>query len=478
VTTEAAAGEAAPTDRAAPTQRAATARAARPRRAPGDLSFRLDPALVESFAAEEPAWLADDRRAALARYEELPAESNPLYTGYLDLRAAELADARPYETPEGRPPGPASATPSPDLAGLASFVEDRVEAVMLDETARAAGVVLEPIGAHVGRDPSTARRLLTDPASLPVDDRFAQLTRAGWNQGVVVRVPEGLRLERPIVIRWAVGAPGRVLLTRTVVELGDQAAATIVEEIIPSGPEIGCADGEPVPQALFTSTMEARLGSGATLGVAAVQETGPGQVVLSHRTGRVGEAATLRWALAQLGGRIVRGRVDTHLDGDRSAVEQVEIVFGTGDQLFDLTTYTRHVGRDTTGSVLSKGALRDRGRMFLKGMAIIERSAVGTDSFLGEYGMNLSKQTRSVAIPSLEIDQPDCRRAAHSSSVGPIDEDQVFYLESRGIPDDEARKSIVLGYLEPVVARVPLPDVQDRLRSLLESKWVSGAGPA
>ncbi len=110
----------------------------------------------------------------------------------------------------------------------------------------------------------------------------------------------------------------------------------------------------------------------------------------------------------------------------------------------------------------------------MKGMIVIDRSAVGTDSFLGEFGMNLSKATRSVAIPSLEIDQPDCRRAAHASSVGPIDETQLFYLESRGIPPDEARKFIVLGFLEPVVARVPLADAQDRLRALLEAKWDAG----
>ena len=83
--------------------------------------------------------------------------------------------------------------------------------------------------------------------------------------------------------------------------------------------------------------------------------------------------------------------------------------------------------------------------------------------------------TRSVAIPSLEIDQPDCRRAAHASSVGPIDESQLFYLESRGIPPDEARKFIVLGFLEPVVARVPLVEAQDRLRELLEAKWDAGS---
>ena len=120
-------------------------------------------------------------------------------------------------------------------------------------------------------------------------------------------------------------------------------------------------------------------------------------------------------------------------------------MFGSDDQLFDLTSYTTHIGRDTTGDLLSKGALLDRARTYIKGLIIIEKTAIGTDSFLGEFGMNLSKQARSVAIPSLEIDQPDCRRAAHSSSVGPIDETQLFYLESRGIPPDEARKFIVLG---------------------------------
>jgi Fe-S cluster assembly protein SufD len=110
----------------------------------------------------------------------------------------------------------------------------------------------------------------------------------------------------------------------------------------------------------------------------------------------------------------------------------------------------------------------------MKGMITIDRSARGTDSFLGEFGMNLSRRARAVAIPSLEIDQPDCRRAAHSSSVGPIDETQLFYLESRGIPPDEARKFIVLGFLEPVVARVPLEDVRERLRALLDEKWSAG----
>ena len=220
--------------------------------------------------------------------------------------------------------------------------------------------------------------------------------------------------------------------------------------------------------------MEVTVGDGASLQVASLQELPANVVAIQHRAANVGEAATLQWALAQLGGRLVRSRVENRLVGDRSSVEQVEIVFGADEQLFDLTSYTTHVGKNTTGDLLSKAALLEKSRTYLKGLITIERSANGTDSFLGEFGMNLSKAARSVAIPSLEIDQPDCRRAMHSSSVGPVDETQLFYLESRGIPPDEARKFIVLGFLEPVVARVPLASAQDRLRELLEAKWIAG----
>ena len=284
-------------------------------------------------------------------------------------------------------------------------------------------------------------------------------------------MPAGVKLARPIILRWEVGQGGRALLTRTILDLGAGASASVLEELDSSsnGPLVPGA-----PQALFTGTLELHLDPESELSVASIQNLPANTIAFQQRRADIGEGAALHWALAQLGGRLVRSRVDNRLTGDRSSVEQVEIVFGDGTQLFDLTSFTTHLGRNTTGNLLSKGALKDAARTFMKGLITIEKSAVGTDSFLGEFGMNLSKDARAVAIPSLEIDQPDCRRAAHSSSVGPIDETQLFYLESRGIDPDDARKFIVLGFLEPVVARVPMADAQDRLRELLEAKW---AGP-
>ncbi len=449
------------------------------RRAPADLPFDFaDRGLVDALVVDrgEPDWLRDERLAALGVYESLPVESNRLYTPYVDLRAAELTTVRPYVRTAN---GAVSASSLPEgTSGLIELREDGVAALVLSAEAETAGVRLETFSAALERDPDGLRADLVGGRTLPLDDKLAQLARGFWSQGVRLVVPAGVRLDRPFLVRWAVGNPERALISRTLIRLGEGAEAAVVEELVASGPVIACAAGETVPQSLFSATLEVILERSASLAVASIQELPPGVVALQHRHATIGEAATLVWALAQLGGRLVRSRVDNRLEGDRGTVEQVEIVFGSGDQLFDLTSYTRHIGRDTTGNLLSKGALLDASRSYLKGLIVIDRTAVGTDSFLGEFGMNLSKQARAVAIPSLEIDQPDCRRAAHSSSVGPIDETQLFYLESRGIEPDEARKFIVLGFLEPVVARVPLEAARDRLRTLLEEKWAEASPTA
>jgi Fe-S cluster assembly scaffold protein SufB len=431
---------------------------------------RADVAAIHA-AGDGPDWLLADREAAFDAFEALPAETNRLYTTYVDLRGAQLAETELVRV-SAVDPAPIDLPAGSD--GLLVVTDGDLTGVALSPEAAGAGVELTTLADLLNRRPERARELLDGATTLPADDRFAQLTRAAWSQGVILDVPDGVRLARPIVIRWATGAAGRAVIGRTLIALGDGASASLLEELV--GIEGAESDGPHGPQSFLGGSLEVHLGRDARLDVASLQELPATTVAFQHRIAVIGEGATLHWALAQLGSRLVRSRVDNRLEGDRSTVEQVEIVFGGEDQLFDLTSYTRHIGRDTTGNLLSKGALLDRARSFMKGMIVIEKTAVGTDSFLGEFGMNLSKATRSVAIPSLEIDQPDCRRAAHSSSVGPIDETQLFYLETRGIPPDEARKFIVLGFLEPVVARVPVADARDRLRALLEAKWDAGTG--
>ncbi len=442
-----------------------------PRRAPADLPFSFaDRALAESLseARAEPAWLREDRLAAADAFAALPVETNQLYTTYVDLRAADLFAARPYVTTAA---GSAVAGDVPEgTAGIIELREDAIVRLALAPDVAARGVVLETLGAAIARGDAAVRAALTGTA-LPADEKLAHLSRGFWSQGIHLHVPDGVRIEAPIMLRIAAGTPERALLTRTLIRLGSDAEASLVEELVAAGPPVACAAGEPVPQALFGGTSEIELGSGAVLRFASIQDLPAGTVAFQQRAARIGASASLRFAIAQLGARIVRSRIDNRLEGAGGEVEQVEIVFGGNQQLFDLTAYTRHIGKDTTGNLLSKAVLQQGSRAYIKGLISIEKTARGTDSFLGEFGMLLDKQSRSVTVPSLEIDQPDCRRAAHASSVGPIDPAQMFYLESRGIPPDEARKFITLGFLEPVVARVPLEAERDHLRSLLEAKW-------
>ena len=306
---------------------------------------------------------------------------------------------------------------------------------------------------------------------LPRDEKLAALSRGFWSQGIHLHVPDGIQLDRPILLRWVAGTRGRALLGRTIIRLGVDASASVIEDQVAPDPGADRPAGETSLQGLVGATSEIHLDAGATLSFASIQDLSLTTTLLHQRAATLGRGAGLKLALAQLGGRIVRSRIDNRLVGQGSSVEQVEIVFGGTDQLFDLTSYTRHVGQDTTGNLLSKAVLQQGSRAYVKGLISIEQTARGTDSFLGEFGMILDRNSRSVTVPSLEIDQPDCRRAAHASSVGPIDPAQLFYLESRGITPDEARKFITLGFLEPVVARVPLEAERERLWGLLEAKW-------
>ena len=467
---------------------APVARPAPVRQAPTDLTLTfIDEATVRAVAAAagDPEWLLADRLAALAGFAALPIESNQLYTTYVDLRNAKLAETRPSVTAvAGRPEPDTNQALLPEgAAAYSEFRDDGIAALVLSPEAHDAGVTLESLAHLAVRDPDLLAQLLDGGCTLPEKDKLAQLTRALWSDGLFLHVPDGVRLERPIVLRWSIGAPGAALLARTIISVGDDAEVSILEEQVSSAKPDAASDSATAPdsattQAFFAGTTEVRVGAGSIVSFAGLQDFGANQIAFQHRSAVVGKASTLRWALAQLGCRVIRSRIDNRLEGDGASVEQAEIVFGSSDQLFDLTSYTRHLGRDQTGNLLSKGALGDRSRAYLKGLITIDKPAHGTDSYLGEFAMLLSKQARSVAIPSLEIDQPDCRRVAHASSVGPIDETQLFYLESRGLDPDEARKVIVLGYLEPVVARVPLEAARERLRDLLEAKWAARGGAA
>jgi len=419
-----------------------------------------------SSALREPDWLLADRLAALDRVAQLPAEPNQLFMTYLDLRAVDFAAIEPYPPVAGARPEVAL----PDGAAALVHVDERaIVGTALSPEARAAGVSITSLDEVARERPELVRAFIEGGGSLPDDDAFGHVARALHTLGLVVHVPAGVELKAPIVLRWSAGAAGFGLISRTIILLGQGAHASVYEEQLRSSAASHGAGAR--ADSVWWGTTEIDVADGATLDFAGEQDFGPGTAAFVSRQSRVGADATINWAVASVGARLQRSRIENLLEGRGATVKQVEIGFGDGRQLFDLTSYTRHRGEDTTSDLLNKGVYTGKSRGYIKGLIDIPHSGRGTDSFLGEFSMLLERTARSVTIPSLEIDQPDCRRAMHSSSVGPIDENQVFYLMSRGLSREAARKAIVMGFLEPVVARIPLPAAQDRLRELLQRKW-------
>ena len=176
---------------------------------------------------------------------------------------------------------------------------------------------------------------------------------------------------QPIVVRWALGERVARLVTRTLVR---RSARTPTRRSSRSSCRRDPDGRRDAPVVLRRARSRSCSADGAASRVVEPPgAAGRTLVAFQHRTASIGEGATLRWALAQLGGRLVRSRVDNRLEGDRSSVEQVEIVFGGGDQLFDLTSYTRHIGRDTTGNLLSRARSWTRRASYMKGLIMIEQ---------------------------------------------------------------------------------------------------------
>ena len=393
------------------------------------------------------------RRSAHAAFHTLPTESNLLFTGYVDLRSADAEGSALIAPPQKIVELPASELP----VGAAALVHlsSRGVAVHLGAEARAAGLTVEPLKGDT-------------PLKGADVDRMTALIGAYWTSGAQISLARGT-IAAPIIIKVESPAQGEALVTRIAVSLGADAHATISEEVIGERSN-GSGQSGAAARSLLATTSEVTLGKGATLRLTSIQELPEDVVYIPVRRHEFEANAELHIAAAQIGARLVRGRIDHQLTGNGSKVRQVEVIFAAGEQLHDVTTYSLHAGERTVGDLLAKGIFAGKARGFVKGVTTIPRSGRGTNSYLGEFGMLLSKTARSVAIPSLWIDQPDCERAAHGSSVGPIDQNQIFYLRTRGLTEAEARRTIVMGYLEPVVAALPLEEEADRLREVLAEK--------
>jgi len=341
------------------------------------------------------------------------------------------------------------------LAGAAIVAGGAVRMIGWDESARQAGVIVEDLH-HA---PAAELGML-----VPGTHGFVEaINLAAWRGGVLVRVPPGVALERPIRLRLVAGDAGTTSLPRVLVVLGAGSTAEIVE---------GHGEGGDGSRVLGVS--EVVVGEGATLRYGLVQRWGPG--VIGHLTlrARLDAGARAQLSLASFGGSHYKLDIGATLAGEGAAVETYGVGMGADAQRFDHHTEHLHLAPRTRSDLGFKVAMTGASRSAYTGLIRIAREAPGCEAYQENRNLLLSEESRADSIPELEILNEDVR-CSHGATVATIDEEQLFYLQSRGLPRMQAVRLIVYGFLGQTLARLPQA-TRERTETFIAARLHSEAG--
>ncbi|MFT2816296.1 Fe-S cluster assembly protein SufD [Leifsonia sp. A12D58] len=261
-----------------------------------------------------------------------------------------------------------------------------------------------------------------------------------------------------------------IMIVRAELGTGARAAHTIIEaKPFSRGVVILQNNGS----ARLSENVEIILGESANLTVVTLQEWDDTAVQLANHFASVGRDARLKHVVVSLGGSIVRVNPSIHLAGSGSDIEALGLYFADAGQHLEQQVYVNHDAPHSRSRVTYKGALQGEGaRTVWIGDVLIGNSAPGTDSYEQNRNLVLTEGTRADSIPNLEIETGDILGAGHASATGRFDDEQLFYLQSRGITEDEARRLVVRGFLTEIVQQIGSPELEARLQDAIEAELV------
>lgn len=289
-------------------------------------------------------------------------------------------------------------------------------------------------------------------------DVFADLNTA-FMAPVVLRIPPGRVVGEPIVITHTVERDGVAVFPRLVVDAGEDSEVTVVERFVSGDDTV----------ALVVPVAELRARQAARVRYLGVNELGPSVWQIAHQRS-VGERdSTTLLSTVALGGDYARVRTEARLVGQGASTRQVALYFADDEQMHDFRTLQDHAAPRSTSDLLFKGAVQDRAKSVYTGLIRIRKNAGGSVADQTNRNLTLSEGAWAESVPNLEIETNDVR-CSHASAVGPVDDEQRFYLESRGIPPEVAERLVVLGFFDEVIGMLPAAGLAAELREQVSRK--------
>ena len=408
------------------------------------------------------------RRRALAAYLRAGPQTPPLPPGwrhpYAALPFAELewstgrmrVRALPAEIPRARGDGESDVS-ALALANSAGLVHLAGTYLAPDRAAGDSRVTVVALADAKRRDAARVDAVHGRIVA-PGADRFVALATAFQNCGAYVDVPDGVVLDAPIQIVWTTrpGATSAVF-PHTVVRVGANAHATIYERHLGSS------------ESFVAGIVEADLGRNARLDYVVIQDADEGARLVVHRAARCAPGAHAGWHVADLGGALARTTIDVQLAGVGAACAVNALAFARGFQHVDLALQLRHLASHTASRTIVRTAAAERGSGRFRGDIVIAAQVEGVDASLREAGLLLSRDAALEVTPALEI-ASNSVAAFHAATIGSLDEESLFYVQSRGISRRTAERMMSLAFCEPAIAAFPGEPLRDEVRTLLDAR--------
>jgi Fe-S cluster assembly protein SufD len=412
-----------------------------------------------SAALAGPQWLRDRRATGLSAVESsvMPSESEEVWR-YTPIDDLDLGDFVPVTSSPG------------ELPETARIVTE----VMRESLGPLSGQVLVHNGFPLSFDAQGGGAAAVGGAgdvpgaqsmvgSVQVGgDALVRLNDAFAPDAVLVDVPAGTEVPDPIlIVHWCDAGPavttgpaGRAIFPRTVVRLGDRARASVVEVFL--GP-IGSV------RSLVVPVTELSAGEEASLSYVSLQILNHAAWFVARLAARGGQDSVVRTFTVGLGGDYDRVRADVSVDGRGARSEILSAYLGSGTQVHDIRTLQDHVAPRTNSELLCQGAVAGTSRSVYSGLIRVHRGAVRSDARQTNHNLVLDEGAHADSVPNLDILENDVK-CSHASTVGPIDEDQRYYIESRGVTPDVAEGLIVRGFFDAIIDRGPIPAVTPLLK--------------
>ncbi|HSG83096.1 MAG: Fe-S cluster assembly protein SufD [Nitrosopumilus sp.] len=422
---------------------------------------KLNTTIIDEISSSrnEPVWLKDYRKNSLSVYESLAIELSPLYNKYTDAKKMDPEKiSLSTSTAESIPSFLTKRLGELENEICIIQIGTNIVKINLPDDLKSKGLVVSSLSDAIENNSELVKKALE--ASKSEDDKFTALNNAAFNSGIFIHIPRNLIVEKPIHFLTCLSEDGHSTISRNIIFADESSKATIVQELY--SPKIQT-------QQAYLELMNTNIGANAQLDVTTLQMIDQHAVAFSTRRTDLAQDAKVNWYSGLFGAMLSRYKIEYFLNGTGASSNDSEVIFGNNEQSFDIQTNVNHESPATEGRVVEKSILRNKSKSLFKGMIRIKENATKSNSFLSGRSILLDKDAKSDAIPGLEIFTNDVK-ATHSASVAQIDEEQVFYLKTRCLSHEEAERTIVEGFLEPLSRKMSF-QVRAWIAYLIESKW-------